>query len=249
MDARRIFRPVAVAGAAVLLALPPLFAAQGGSPDLTQLQKTLAERLPKSKIVDIRAAPVPGLYEVFTGSSMIYSDATGNYILEGSLIDTRTKKDLTEGRLNERNAIRFDSLPLDKAITVIKGDGSRKLAVFTDPDCPYCKRLEEELKWVDNVTMYLFMLPLKEIHPNAERHAKSIWCSDDSATAWTAWVLDKKEPADKTCQNDPIDATLQLGEKLNVNGTPTLYFEDGSRAVGAMKAADLDAKMNEARRG
>ena len=247
MDARNLFR--AVVSAALLLALPPLFAASGKSPDLAQLQKTLAERLPQSKIVDIKPAAVPGLYEVFTGSSLFYSDATGDYIIEGSLIDTRTKKDLTEARVNERNVIRFDSLPFDKAIKVVKGDGSRKLAVFTDPDCPYCKRLEEEIKSVDNVTMYLFMFPLKQIHPNAERHAKSIWCAENSATAWTAWVLDKKEPEDKTCQNDPVDATLQLGEKLNVNGTPTIYFEDGSRQAGAMKAADLETKMKEAKKG
>src|SRR6185369_18052904 len=162
---------------------------QAKSLDLAQPQKTLSERLPKSKIVDVRPAPLPGLYEVFTGGSMFYSDAKGDYVFEGSLIDTRTQKDLTEARVNERNVIRFDSLPFDKAIKVVKGDGSRKLAVFTDPDCPYCKRLEEEIKSVDNVTVYLFMFPLKQIHPNAERHAKAIWCSENSATAWTAWVL------------------------------------------------------------
>jgi thiol:disulfide interchange protein DsbC len=247
MDARRIFR-AAVASAAALFALSPLFAAHAESPDLAQLQKTLSERLPKSKIVDIRPAPLPGLYEVFTGGSLFYSNATGDYILDGSLIDTRTKTDLTEARVNERNAIRFDSLPFDKAIKVVKGDGSRKLAVFTDPDCPYCKRLEEEMKSVSNVTMYLFMFPLK-IHPNAERHAKAIWCSDDRANTWTAWVLDKKEPADKTCKDDPVEANLQLGDKLNVSGTPTIYFENGSRQVGAMKAADLETKMNEAKKG
>jgi thiol:disulfide interchange protein DsbC len=121
--------------------------------------------------------------------------------------------------------------------------------VFTDPDCPYCQRLEEELKSVSDVTMYLFMYPLKRIHPNAERHAKSIWCSEDSAKVWTAWVLDKKEPADQTCQNDPVDANLQLGEKLNVSGTPTLYFEDGSRETGSMDASDLEAKMTSAKKG
>lgn len=246
MDARLIFR--AVVSAALFLAVAPLSAAQDKSPDLTQLQKTLTERLPKAQIVDIQPASVPGLYEVFTGGALFYSDATGDYIFNGSLIDTRTKKNLTEDRVNERNAIRFDSLPFEKAIKVVKGDGSRKLAVFTDPDCPYCKRLEEEMKSVSNVTMYLFMFPLK-IHPNAERHAKSIWCSDDRPTAWTSWVLDKKEPTDKTCQNDPVAATLQLGEKLNVNGTPTIYFEDGSRQAGAMKAADLEARMNDAKKG
>jgi thiol:disulfide interchange protein DsbC len=164
-------------------------------------------------------------------------------------VATRTQKNLTEARVNERNAIRFNSLPFDKAIKVVKGDGSRKLAVFTAPDCPYCERLVEEMKSVSNVTMYLFMFPLKQIHPNAERHAKAIWCSDDSSKSWTVWVLDRKEPADKTCQYDPVDATLQLGEKLHVNGTPTIYFEDGSRQAGAMKATDLETTMNEAKKG
>jgi thiol:disulfide interchange protein DsbC len=246
MDARRLL--TAFSSAAILLIPTLLYAGSAESPDLAQLQKTLAERLPKSNIVDIRPAPVPGLYEVFTGRSMLYSDATGDYIFSGALIDSRTQKNLTEDRVNERNAIRFDSLPFDKAIKVVKGNGSRKLAVFTDPDCPYCKRLEEELKSVNDVTMYLFMFPLK-IHPNAERHAKSIWCSEDKAGTWSAWLLDKKEPADKTCENDPVQATLQLGEKLNVSGTPTIYFEDGSRQAGAMKSADLEARMNSAKKG
>jgi thiol:disulfide interchange protein DsbC len=246
MDTRRIFG--AATSAALLFALSPLFAAQEKLLNVTQLQTLLAERLPKSKIVDVRPAPIPGLYEVFTGDSIFYSDPTGNYIVSGTLLDTRTKKNLTDFRVNERNAINFETLPFDKAIKVVKGDGSRKLAVFTDPDCPYCKRLEEEMKSINNVTMYLFMFPLKQLHPNAERHAESIWCADDSATAWSEWVLDRKEPADKTCQN-PIQATLHLGEKLNVSGTPTIYFEDGSREAGAMKAADLEVRMNEGKKG
>jgi len=243
MDARRLFR--AGASAVALLVLAPLCAAQATSPDLLQLKKTLTERLSGSTIVDIRPAIVPGLYEVFTGPSIFYSDATGNYAFYGSLVDTRIKRDLTDARINERNAIRFDTLPFDNAIKVIKGNGRRKLAVFTDPDCPYCKALEEQMKSVSNVTMYLFMFPLTNVHPTAERHAKAIWCSDDRSHAWTAWMLEQKEPAAKTCKNDPVDEILRLGEKLNVNGTPTIYFEDGSRQVGALKSADLEAKMKQ----
>ena len=120
--------------------------------------------------------------------------------------------------------------------------------MFTDPDCPYCRGLEEELKSVNDVTAYLFMFPLKQIHPNAERHAKAIWCSSDPAKTWTAWMLDKKEPEDKSCDRDPIAETLELGEKLNVSGTPTLYFEDGSRQTGGMRAADLDKRLDKAKK-
>lgn len=249
MDVRRFSRTGAVAAVALLVAFSLYFfyGVQPKSPDLAQLQKTLVERIPKVKVVDIQPASVPGWYEAFTGRSLFYTDATGDYILDGSLIDTRTKKNLTELRINERNVIRFDSLPFERAIKFVKGDGSRRLAVFTDPDCPYCKRLEQEMKLVDNVTMYVFMFPLK-IHPNAERHAKSIWCSDDRANGWTAWLLDEREPQDKTCADDPVEANLELGGKLNVSGTPTIYFEDGSRQGGAMKAADLETRMNEAKK-
>lgn len=246
MDVRCIFRAPTLAS--ILVALIPIYTVSAEEPDLAQLKRTLAERIPDQSIVDIRPAAISGLYEVFTGPSMYYSDSTGSYVVYGSLMDTRTKTDLTDATINKRNAIRFETLPFDKAIRVVKGDGSRKLAVFTDPDCPYCKRLEEEMKSVSNVTMYLFMFPLKQIHPNAEKHAKAIWCSADPAHTWGAWMLEHKEPATKVCDNDPIESNLQLGEKLNISGTPTIYFEDGGRQVGAPKSSDLETRMNKAKK-
>lgn len=246
MDATRLFR--ATVGALILL-MPGLLAAEQKEPkEIASIRQTLESRYPKMKIVDVKPGPIPSLYEVFTGGSILYTDKTGDHLISGSLVDTRTKKDLTEDRVNERNAIHFDSLPFDQAIKIVKGTGARKLAVFTDPDCPYCRRLEEEMKTVTDTTMYVFLFPLKQIHPNAEKHAKAIWCSSDPAQAWNQWMLEKKEPEAATCAADPVDELLQLGVKLNVNGTPMLYFENGSRSAGAMSAKDLEARLVEAKK-
>ena len=246
MNATRLFR-VAV-GAFILFVPAVLLAAQKESKDVAAIRQTLESRYPKMKILDVTPAPIPSLYEVFTGGAIYYTDKSGNYLISGSLVDTRSKKDLTEDRVNERNAISFGSLPFDQAIKIVKGSGTRKLAVFTDPDCPYCRRLEEELKTVTDTTVYVFLFPLKQIHPNAEAHAKAIWCSNDRAEAWSQWMLEKKEPQATACAADPVNTVLELGEKLHVSGTPTLYFENGSRSAGAMSAKDLETRLVEAKK-
>lgn len=236
----------AVIGALALVTPALLMADTNDGEDVVSIKKTLEARYPKITIVDVRPSPIPSLYEVFTGTAIMYSAKAGDYLISGSLIDTRSKANLTQARVHERNAVDFSTLPLDLAIKVVKGSGARKMAVFTDPDCPFCRRLEEELKSVNDVTMYVFLFPLTAIHPNAERRAKAIWCSDDRAQAWSQWMLEKKDPVAASCSADPVADLLELGKKLNVSGTPTLYFENGSRASGAMKAADLEARLTQA---
>lgn len=245
MKLAHLLRPLVAALVVLVPTLVTGASSTASAKELETLQKTLQERFPTMKIVDIKPSPVDGIYEVFMGTSVAYADKTGEYLLSGSLIQTSTKTNLTSERVNERNAIKFDTLPFDQAIKMVKGDGSRKLAIFTDPDCPFCKKLEEELKSVNNVTVYVFLFPLK-IHPQAERRSKAIWCSADRAQAWTQWVLEQKEP-EGSCADDPISSTLALGQKLNVSGTPTLYFEDGKRAVGAIPAATLETTMTAAK--
>lgn len=210
----------------------------------TSIVRTLESRYPKLKVLDVRPAPLPGLYEVFTGSDLFYTDKTGDYLLP-QLIDTRTKKELSAEQLDVRNAIDFNTLPFDKAIKVVRGTGARKLAIFTDPDCPYCQALEKEMKDIPDVTLYTFLFPLTRIHPNAERHARAIWCSADRAQAWTVWMHDKKEPKEKTCDDVPIEAVSALAEKLHISGTPTLYFETGSRISHGLSAADLEQSLKD----
>ncbi len=143
----------------------------------------------------------------------------------------------------ERSAIDFNSLPFDQAIKVVKGDGARKLATFTDPDCPFCRQLEVELKAIDNVTVYIFLLPVTKLHPDAEKHARGIWCSHDRIEAWSSWVVDRKEPASSMCEQAPIGAINDLAHRLNIRGTPTIYFENGHRFAGSMPAADLEKAL------
>jgi thiol:disulfide interchange protein DsbC len=203
------------------------------------VKKTILERYPDQKIVHVVPSAFPGLYEVFTGTEIFYADAKVDYIISGRLIDARTKANLTSNRLDELNSIDFKSLPFERAIKVVKGDGSRQLAVFSDPDCPFCKELEKELAKVTDITVYTFLFPLEEIHPKAPEKTRNIWCADDRAVAWTQWMVEGKEPSSASCSTDPTAELVKLGQGLNIHATPTLYLSTGKRMVGGMTAKEL----------
>ncbi|MCP3708173.1 DsbC family protein [Paraburkholderia sp. CNPSo 3274] len=194
-------------------------------------------------IKGITKAPMPGLYEINLGTQIVYSDANGDYVLNGELIDTKAHRNLTEARLNEINKVDFAKLPLENAVKVVKGDGKRKMAVFSDPNCPYCHQLENTLKSVDNVTVYTFLYPV--LSPDSTAKAKQIWCSSDRAKAWESWMVDRKAPtAAGTCDTAAIDSNLALGQKMNVTGTPTVILADGTRLPGAVSADRLERGLN-----
>lgn len=211
-----------------------------------KLKSTLQSRLPEVQIKSITKAPIPGLYEVNLGSQMIYSDAAGDYVIAGELVDTKTRANLSEARLAELNKIDFASLPLDRAVKVVKGNGSRRIAVFSDPNCPYCKQLETTLKSVDNVTVYTFLYPV--LSPDSLVKSKAIWCSGDRAKAWEAWMLNRQAPAGAAanCDTSVLDKNLALGHGLNVTGTPTIILSDGRRLPGAVSASDLNDALTSA---
>jgi thiol:disulfide interchange protein DsbC len=209
------------------------------------ITRALNERYPQAKIADVQPAPVPGLYAVFMSDNTVaYSDATGDYLMVGKLLDTRTRKDVSVALVDARKPVEFAKLPFERAIKIVKGNGSRQLAVFEDPDCPYCQQFEKELQSVDDLTEYVFLFPLTDVHPKALAHARAIWCSPDKADAWTVWMKDRKEPAAGTCANDPIAENSQLADKINVNGTPTLVFPDGQRVRGTLNEEQLQALLN-----
>lgn len=220
-------------------------AAQGDAETIAVLKKTFQERLPAQKVIHVVPSAFDGLYEVFLGTQILYSNKTADYVLNGTLFDGRTKRDLTAARLNELNRIDFHSLPFEHAIKVVKGDGTRQLAVFSDPDCPYCKELEKELVGLTNVTIYTFLYPLKSIHPEAAEKAHAIWCSPDRAAAWTRWMLKGKLATSKACDGDPTDGLVELGTKLNVVGTPTLYFTTGKRMMGGLSAQQISDLLDQ----
>jgi thiol:disulfide interchange protein DsbC len=208
------------------------------------VKQNLEARFPQAKVLDVQPSAIPGLYEVFMGSDMVYADAAGDYVLMGPLVDAQTHQNLTEARLDERSKVDFNTLPLSRAIKVVKGNGSRKFAVFSDPDCPFCQQLEKSLLSVTDVTMYVFLYPITSLHPQAGTKAHAIWCAQDRAEAWSQWMHEKKLPTDTACSGDPIDELQKLGDTLHINSTPTMFFANGRRVRGAIEAAQLEKDLS-----
>lgn len=211
-----------------------------------QIKKALEERYPQVKVVDVKPAPIAGLYEVFTGDAIVYASPNGDYVLSGPMFDTRDKHNATAARLDERNSIDFASLPFDLAIKTVKGDGRRTIAVFADPDCPFCKELEHSIATFDNVTVYTFLYPLTSIHPDAANKAHAIWCSADRSQTWTQWMTDGKaiEKPSESCKEDPIDELHALGQRLRIGSTPTMFFANGQRVGSSLTAEQLKQKFD-----
>jgi thiol:disulfide interchange protein DsbC len=234
----------ATASAPAPAASAPASAAAGSQPAAT-LRHTIESRFPGTHVLDVRPAPIAGLFELFMGDQIVYADATGKYVLLGPMLDTENKENLTNASMNDRGRIDFKTLPVKEAIKVVKGNGSRVFAVFSDPDCPYCQQLEKSLLSVNDYTMYVYLYPIAQLHPQAPVKAHAIWCAADRSQAWNDWMQQKKLPPTKTCTGDPIDSLQKLGDTLHINSTPTLFFANGTRLAGALPAADLEKKLAE----
>ena len=207
------------------------------------VQKTLGADAP---VQSVARTPIPGLYEVAVGGDIMYSDEKAQYvILGGNLVDTKTRQSLTEARQSELNKVDFAKLPLERAIKYVKGNGSRKIAVFSDPNCPYCKRFEQMLKTssIDNLTVYTFLYPV--LGPDSDAKAKAIWCAPNPVTAWHDWMLDKKAPPTPAakCDDNAVLQNVALGRQYNVTGTPTIILSDGRRLPGAVPAEALEKAL------
>jgi thiol:disulfide interchange protein DsbC len=214
--------------------------------DAVAVRKVVEERFPGLGIRHIAKSPYFGLYEVLTDDQMLYVDPKVSYVFVGQVFDGKTKTNLTEKKMRELNRVDFAELPLDLAIRKVKGNGSRKLAVFSDADCPFCARLEESLKNVNDVTIYTFLFPIDQLHPDAARKSRLIWCSADRAKAWDEFFASGALPSNAGDCDNPVAATQALGQKLRVQATPTLVFVDGSVTPGAMQAENLEAELKRA---
>jgi thiol:disulfide interchange protein DsbC len=224
-----------------------LSCAAGAGDAATRIKAALTERFPNVRVEQVNpVAQWSGLYEVVTSSEIVYTDADGDFLLAGSMLDTRSKKNLTAARWSELRRIDFAALPFELAIKDVRGDGSRRLAVFADPDCPYCQKLEREMQPLTDVTIYTFLYPLESVHPGARAKAQDIWCSKDRARTWNDWMVSRMPPAAQACKDDPIATLLGLGGKLKVNSTPTLFFADGRRVDGSIPLADLEKHLADA---
>jgi len=228
----------ALAAVSSLLALP---AAANDA-----LKRALQARFPDLGIEQVNKSPIPGLWEIYADGQIFYADEKGDHVLiNGMLVDTKTRTNLTDDRLSKLRSIDFASLPVDLAIKEVKGNGKRKLVVFSDADCPFCKRLEKSLLEVTDVTVYTFLYPIDKLHPQANERSRRVWCSGDRLKAWKEWMLEGKNPtAGADCDN-PVGKVVALGEKLRVNGTPTLVFANGRTVPGAIGAKDIERYLNE----
>ncbi len=230
------------------LALPALAAALlvtagPARADEESVRKGVNDFLGVAAVDSVKKIPYGELYEVVLKSGeLIYTDVTLSYILDGQIIDGKTRRNITQARLNELQRIDFSTLPLDQAIKQVKGDGSRVMATFEDPNCGYCKKLAAELQKVDNVTVYTFMIPILSADSGVK--ARSIWCAEDKVTVWNDWMIGQKAPAKASCDSNAIDKNAEFAHKLRINGTPTIFFADGNRVGGYIPAAEIEKSLS-----
>jgi thiol:disulfide interchange protein DsbC len=226
-----------------LLAATLVTQALGACAQEAAIRKNLAERLPNlPRIDEISKTPMPGLYEVRVNQSdILYTDAEGNYLLQGELIDTRTRNNLTEERVSKLSAVDFKSLPLKDAFTIVRGNGKRRIAIFEDPNCGYCKRFEKDLAKIDNITVHVFLYPV--LGPDSQVKSQAIWCAKDKAKAFEDWMLRNIAPTPASCDSSAIQRNLALGKQHRITGTPTSFLPDGTRLPGAVPLEKIEQAL------
>jgi thiol:disulfide interchange protein DsbC len=233
----RLFAPFASLLAVLVLAFP----ASAQDPAAERIKAEIKKQIPEISIDSVRKVPYGGLYEVLVGSEIFYTDEKASFLLMGALVDLKTRENVTDLRMRQVNRIDFASLPLEHAVKIVRGDGSRKVAMFADPNCGYCKRFERDLIGIDNITVYLFLYPI--LAPDSVQKSKAVWCAPDRGKAWLDYMVrDMSVPVDTSCAT-PIEKILAWGKSKRIQGTPTIFFEDGERVPGAMAIADFEKKL------
>lgn len=206
--------------------------------DMDRIKADLQKKVAEFPVESIRKVPYGGLYEAVIGGDIFYTNERAEFLITGNIIDLKTNENVTDARMRQLSAIKWDTLPLDQAIKITRGDGSRKIAIFEDPNCGYCKRLERDLQGVTNITIYVMLYPI--LSPDSMEKSKAIWCSADPGKVWLDhMVRDAAISGDTKCAT-PLDKNLALGQAKRVRGTPTLIFENGERVPGAIPMADVE---------
>ncbi|MEO8346779.1 MAG: DsbC family protein [Betaproteobacteria bacterium] len=215
-------------------------------PEAAGIKKTLEQKFPGAAVGVITRSPYFGLFEVQFDNQMLYTDAKAKFVILGAVYDVDAKVNLTEQRMKKLNRVDVASLPLDLAFKRVKGTGERKLYVFSDADCPFCAKLEAELKGVDNVTIYTFLYPIDSLHPDSARKSRMIWCAPDKVKAWDDFFASGALPDNPGECVNPVATTKTLGDKLRVQATPTLIFADGTLVPGAIPTAQMEEEFKNA---
>lgn len=228
--------------ALLTLSVSAMAFAQGLSIE-SQIQKRLQERIPEiGRIDEVRKTTMPGLFEVqVDGTELFYADAKGDFLIRGELFDTKKRANLTQQRSNALTAIDWKDLPLKDAFVIRKGKGQQQMAIFEDPNCGFCKRLEKELQALDNVTIHIFLYPV--LGPDSLRKSQAIWCAKDKAQSWESWMQQGKEPDAATCDTSAIERNLEFGRKQKITGTPTLIMANGTRIPGYVTHKQIEEAL------
>ncbi len=211
------------------------------------IRKNLAERIPQLQNIDeVTKSAMPGLWEIRTnGADILYTDAEGNYLIQGSLIDTKLRRNLTDERVDKLTAIAFDALPLKDSFTIVRGNGKRHLAVFEDPNCGYCKRFERDLQKVDNITIHMFLYPI--LSSDSTDKSKGIWCAKDKGKSWQDWMVRDVPIGAASCDTAALERNVEFGHKYKITGTPTLIFANSERVPGAIDSQQVEQHLAEAK--
>ncbi len=222
-----------------------LLTTNAGALDNEKIKKTIEAKLGGAKVESVTKTPYAGLFEVVADGDIFYVTADGDMAFFGNMIDLKSDRNITAERAKELAAAGFSKLPLDAAIKTVRGTGARKVAVFTDPDCPYCKMLEKELINVTNVTIYTYLFPLDQLHPDARSKSKAIWCSGDRSKVWLDFMLNNAALKDAPANCEvPFDKIEEQGKKYKVRGTPLLVFANGQKVPGSMKKETIEKMLN-----
>jgi thiol:disulfide interchange protein DsbC len=220
--------------------------AYGAAANEASVKAALLKKYPQIQVQSVTKTPLAGIYEIYADGQLHYTDEKASYLfVNASMIDTDKKINLTEERMNKLNAVAFDQLPLDLAFRKVKGKGTRKLAYFGDPNCGYCKKFEQDLSKIDDVTIYVFLYPV--LGPDSLQKAKSVWCSKDKVKVWDDQLINNIAPTGPGTCDTPIDKILAFGRTKNITGTPTMFFVDGSRVPGAIPYDQIEQRLASAK--
>jgi thiol:disulfide interchange protein DsbC len=213
--------------------------------DTDRIKADLKKKFPEAQVDVVRKSGYGGLYEVSGSGELFYTDEKVTFLLLGAIVDAKTRENVTEARMRKLSAISFDSLPLESAIKIVRGNGSRRIAIFADPNCGYCKRFERELATVTDLTVYMFLYPI--LSPESAEKSRAVWCAPDRSKAWLDLMLNDKQPDGAAKCDTPIDKILALGRDKRITGTPTIFFEDGERVPGAIPMATFEKRLADAK--
>jgi thiol:disulfide interchange protein DsbC len=230
---------------ALLFSVLATVACLPASADEASVKKAIEAKL-GAKVTSVTKSGYLGLYEIYLDGQVLYADEKLTALIGGPLIDAKSMKNVTAERMQKLTAIKFSELPLEYAVKQVRGDGKRVMASFEDPNCGYCKKLAKDTAKLDNVTIYTFLLPI--LAPDSLEKSKQIWCSADPVKAWNDWMQDGKALSGKgECDTTAVQKSVELGRRLGITGTPTMFFADGQRVVGAVPIAQIEEKLSQAR--